>query len=305
MKIVRGALNLSAVAAVSRPNFLPLAVVIVLAALTAAFYAHLAFIPLNAVLVLIAAVLLHASVNAYNNYFDYRSKIDYHTIKTPFSGGVDFIVKGKVKPGTAFAIASALLLGAASIGVYFLEQYFAILLPIVVFGAVAIIAYSPILSKIPALSEIIAGTGFGLIGLGAYVTQTGVVDATGISILVPISILVGLLLFLNEFPDWKVDKEAGRKHLVILLGTKRCAWVYVVGLLATYLSIITSVVLRAAPVTALISLATCPLAYKASRITLHNYDRVSELIPAMGTNVILILSTILLLSAGFVLGVYV
>jgi len=296
---------LSAVAAVTRPNFLPLAVVIVVAAITAAFYAHLSFNALNAVLVLIAAVLLHASVNAYNNYFDYRSEIDHHTIKTPFSGGIDFIVKGTVKPSTALAIASALLMGAAAIGVYFLGKYFAILLPIVLYGAVAIVAYSPILSKIPALSEIVAGTGFGLIGLGAYVTQTGVIDATGISILVPISILVGLLLFLNEFPDWKIDKEAGRRHLVVLLGTKRCAWVYVAGLLATYLSIITSVALRAAPATTLIALATIPLAYKASRITLRNYDRVPELIPAMGTNVILILLTILLLSVGFVLGVYI
>ena len=296
---------MSAVAAVTRPNFLPLAVVIVLAAITAAFYAHHALNPLNAVLVLVAAVLLHASVNAFNNYFDYQSKIDHHTIKTPFSGGIDFIVTGAVKPVTALAIASILLLGAASIGIYFLEQYFAILLPIVLYGVVAIIAYSPVLSKVPALSEIVAGTGFGLIGLGAYVTQTGVIDATGISILVPISILVGLLLFLNEFPDWEVDKQAGRRHLVVLLGTKKCAWVYVAGLLATYLSIITSVALRAAPATTLIALVTIPLAYKASRITLRNYDRVPELIPAMGTNVILILSTILLLSAGFVLGVYI
>ena len=36
--------------------------------------------------------------------------IDYKTIKTPFSGGVDLIVKGHVKPSVAFAVASVCLL---------------------------------------------------------------------------------------------------------------------------------------------------------------------------------------------------
>lgn len=295
---------MSSVVAVTRPNFLPLAVFIVLAAVAAAFYAHLTFNALNAILVLIAAVLLHASVNAYNNYFDYQSKIDHRTLKTPFSGGIDLIVKGQLKPATALAVASACLLGAALIGAYFLEQYFLLLLPIVIYGAVAIITYSPVLSKVPALSEILAGTGFGLMGLGAYITQTGVVDATGIAILVPISILVALLLFLNEFPDCEVDEGAGRRHLVILLGKRKAAWVYVVSLLAVYVCILASVMAKTAPLTVLVALATCPLAYKAGRTALQNYDRTAQLIPALGMNVIVILSTILLLSVGFALGAY-
>jgi 1,4-dihydroxy-2-naphthoate octaprenyltransferase len=293
---------LGAVVAITRPNFLPLAVVIVLAAVAAAFYAHLTFNTLNAVLVMAGAILLHASVNAYNNYFDYRSTIDHKTVKTPFSGGVDLIVKGKIKPSTAFAVASACLLGAALIGAYFLERFFALLLPLMIYGAVAIVAYSPILAKVPAVSEVLAGTGFGLMGLGAYITQTGVVDATGISILVPVSILVALLLFLNEFPDSAIDKGAGRHHLVILLGKRKAAWVYVAGLLATYLSILTSVIFAAAPLTVLVALATSPLAYKAGRTTVQNYDTTTQLVPALGTNVLFILSTILLLSAGFAAG---
>jgi len=294
--------GLGAVVAVTRPNFLPLAVVIVLAAVAAAFYAHLTFNLLNAVLVMAGAILLHASVNAYNNYFDYRSTIDHKTVKTPFSGGVDLIVKGKIKPATAFTVASACLLGATLIGAYFLERFFALLLPLMIYGVVAILAYSPVLSKVPAVSEVLAGTGFGLMGLGAYITQTGVVDATGISILVPVSILVALLLFLNEFPDSDVDKGAGRRHLVILLGKRKSALVYVAGLIATYLSILASVIFVAAPPTVLIALATSPLAYKAGRTAVQNYESTAQLIPALGTNVVVILSTILLLSVGFALG---
>jgi len=276
--------------------------VIVFTGLTAAYYSHLTFDALDAVLVLIGGVLLHASVNAFNNYFDYRSGIDQKTLKTPFSGGVDLIVKGSMKPSAALTVAATCLLGAGVIGVYFLSRFWWPLLPIMIFGAIAIVFYTPVFSKLPALSEILAGIGFGFMGLGTYVTQTGVIDAPGISILVPVSILVGLLLFLNEFPDSDVDRGAGRKHLVILLGKKRAAWVYVGGLVATYLSILVSIAVRAAPVETLLSLLTIPIACRASITTLRNYDKTLELIPALGMNVMVILATIALLGVGFLVG---
>jgi 1,4-dihydroxy-2-naphthoate octaprenyltransferase len=290
--------------AVTRPNFFPLSIVIVVAAVAAAFYAYHTFNGIRTILVLIGAILLHASVNAYNNYFDYRSKIDHKTFKTPFSGGVDLIVKGNVKPSAAFGVASVCLLGATVIGLYFLMRFLALLLPMMIFGVTAIVLYSPILSKVPALSEILAGAGFGMMGLGAYITQTGVIDATGVSILVPVSILVALLLFLNEFLDSEIDKEAGRRHLVILLGKSRSAWVYVAGLVATYISIFISIAVKAAPLTVLITFLTAPIAYKAGRLAVQNYDRTTEFVPTLGTNVLVILSTILLLGAGFALGTF-
>ena len=299
-----GSVLLNCLVAVTRPNFFPLAIVIVVASVAAAFYAHLTFNVIDAVLVLIGAILLHASVNAFNNYFDYRSGIDRKTLKTPFSGGVDLIVKGYVKPSAAFAVASLSLVGAAMIGIYFLERFLVLVLPMMVFGAVAIVLYSPILSKIPALSEILAGSGFGMIGLGAYVTQTGVIDATGVSIFVPVAILVALLLFLNEFPDSEIDEGAGRRHLVILLGKNRSAWVYVAGLIATYVSVLVSIAVKAAPPTVLVALLTAPIAYKAGRMTVQNCDRTAELVPALGMNVLVILATVLLLAVGYVTGTF-
>jgi 1,4-dihydroxy-2-naphthoate octaprenyltransferase len=288
------------IVSITRANFLPLAIVIVLASLAAAFYAHRVFNPLDAALVMVGAVLAHAAVNAFNNYFDYRSKIDERTDKTPFSGGVDTLVKGMMRPSQALAVCLACIILAGLIGVYFLERMFNILLPLVVYGAVAIVLYTPILSRVDALSELVAGSGFGLMGLGAYITQTGVADATGIAIFVPITILVALLLFLNEFPDAEVDKLARRRHIVIVIGKQRSAWLYVMGQAATYLSVIVAVVLRAMPVTTLLALATLPIAYKAASIALKNYDRTPELVPALGSNVIFILSTISLLAVGFV-----
>lgn len=298
-------LKMGNLATIIRANFLPLAVVIVLAGLAAAFYSHHTLKPIDGLLVLIGSVLTHASVNTFNNYFDYRSRIDAKTVKTPFSGGVDILVSGRMKPSNALATAILTLAGAGLVGVYFLVRFFDVLFPIVLCGFVLIVFYTPILSKVHGLSEITAGSGFGLIGLGTYVTQTGNIEGPGIAVFVPVTILVGLLLFLNEFPDADVDKQAGRRHLVVLLGKGKARWLYLGGLVATYLSIILSVTFSAAPVAIMLSLVTIPIAYKAARITLTNYDQTPKLIPALGLNVIVILSTILLLAVGFALGSFI
>jgi 1,4-dihydroxy-2-naphthoate octaprenyltransferase len=296
---------LSNLMVITRANFLLLTVVIVAAGLSAALYAHGIFNPFEGSLVLIGALFTHMAVNVFNNYFDYRSKIDARTIKTPFSGGVTILVEGKMKPSTAFGVGSLCLIGAAVIGAYFLTHLFYPLFPILLYGLAAICLYTPVIAKIPALSEVVAGTGFGFMGLGAYVAQAKVVDAAGIVVFVPVSILVGLLLFLNEFPDVEADKAAGRRHIVILFGRRTSAWIYTVFLAATYLSVLLSVAVTAAPLAVLVSLVTIPIGYKAIRIVLRNYDRVPELVPALGLNVGVILSTIALLAVGFLVSFYV
>ena len=131
---------------ITRASFLPLTVVIVSAGLAAASYAHRVFNPFDALLVMIGALLTHASVNVFNNYFDYRSRIDEKTMKTPFSGGVDILVEGKMKPRAALGIGLACLFGAALIGIYFLTRMLYPLLPILVYGLIAICLYTPVLS---------------------------------------------------------------------------------------------------------------------------------------------------------------
>lgn len=286
---------------VTRANFLLLTFVIVFAGLAAAFWAHATFNFLDAVVVLAGALLTHASVNAFNNYFDYRSGIDARTSKTPFSGGIDVIVKGEMKPLVALGVAVLSLVGAGLIGLYFLLRMFVLLFPVVLYGGLVIVLYTPVLSRIHAISEFVAGSGFGLMGLGVYATQAGTIDATSIALFVPISILVALLLFLNEFPDADADRAAGRRHLVILLGGKRASSVYVTAVAATHVSILLSTVVGAAPLPILISFLTIPIGYKAARIALANYHDIPNLVPALGLNVIWILMTILLMAAGFVL----
>ena len=166
------------------------------------------------------ALLAHMAVNVFNNYFDYKLEVDRYTPKTPFSGGINLIVNNQIKPSTAFQVGVLCLIGAGLVWVYFLKLFFWPLFPIIVYGAISIYFYTAYLSRIPALSEIIAGTNYGFIMLGASLTQYGNIGLVDFAVFILVSMLVGLLLFLNEFPDVEVDKMAGRKHLIILLGRK-------------------------------------------------------------------------------------
>jgi len=288
----------------TRANFLPLTVVIVAAGLSAAFFDQKSLDAVNASLTLIGALLTHIAVNIFNNYFDYKMGVDERTVKTPFSGGVSVIAEGKITPRIAFNAGLVSLIGAATIGMHFLRIIFWPTLPILAYGGVSICLYTPYLSRLKGLSEIIAGTNFGLMAVGTYVVQTGQIGVTALVVFFPSSMLVSLLLFLNEFPDVEADRFAGRKHLVIMLGRKRCSQIYV-GLLAVmYFSIILPVVLGLAPLALIIALGTAPFAFKAARISLESYEDVDALLPAMASNVIVVLVTIALISAGLLIGAF-
>jgi len=83
------------------------------------------------------------------------------------------------------------------------------------------------------------------------------------------------------------------------LGKRGSAWLYVTGQAATYVSIILAVAIGDAPFPVLLSLLSLPIAYKAAQLTLKNYNRTSDLVPALGLNVLFILSTISLMACGF------
>jgi len=287
-----------------RANFLVLTVVSVLTGFSAAIYERCPFNAVNALLALVGALFAHISANVFNNYFDYKMGVDQMTVKTPFSGGVDVLVKGHIRPSTAFLFGLCCLLGAALVGIYFVRIFFWPMLAIVVYGGLSIYFYTPYLSRLHGVSEIIAGTNFGLMGLGAYVTQTGLISATALSVFVPVSILVGMLLFLNEFPDIEADRSAGRRHLMLLLGRKMASRLYVLLLVSVYISIVLPVLMGVTPLSSMIALATGPLAWTAGRIVVKSYDKIDSLARAMALNVLIVLGTTALISLGLLLGIF-
>jgi len=136
--------------------------------------------------------------------------------------------------------------------------------------------------------------------LGTYFIQSTAYTFPALIAAIPSGILVHNLLLLNEFPDIAADREAGRRTLPITIG-KQGAWlIYSALTIVVYIWIAFWVISGEMPVFALIALLTLPLALKAIWGG-RKYNDMSQLVPAMANNVMVVLLTQLLLGVGYIL----
>ncbi len=285
----------------ARANFLALAVALVMIGGAAALYAGTFNVWLF-LLTMAGIIIVHASVNMFNEYSDWRTGIDSHTLKTQFSGGTGTIQEGLLKPGQVRAASWITLMIAFLIGLWLASVSGWPVLLLMGIGGITAVTYTNFLARW-TLGELASGIALGsLVVLGAFFVQTGSFSTAVIWASVPAGILTFLLLLLNEFPDAEADRAGGRRHLVIVLGKPRAAALYCILLLGVYLSILAGVFLGGMPRWTLIGLLTFPLAARTALLTLRHHDDTPRLIPAQGMNVMVVLATDFLLAAGFVLG---
>jgi 1,4-dihydroxy-2-naphthoate octaprenyltransferase len=283
----------------TRPQFLLLSVVLAFLGTTMASYDGY-FNLRYALLAFIGLLLAHISVNVLNDYFDYRSGIDLEVQRTPFSGGSGILPAARMTPRQVFWLGMGAFILIVPIGVYFVIERGWQLLPLLLAGAICILAYTPLILRTKS-PEWAAGLGLGTLPvLGTYFVQTASYTVPAIIASIPSGFLVYNLLLLNEFPDTEADKKAGRQTLPIAAGKRKASWVYSGVTIAIYLWIIASVVFRQMPVFSLIALATLPLAIRAIQGALKS-DDMSKLVPAMANNVLVVLVTQLLLGIGYIL----
>ena len=283
----------------TRPQFLVLSVVLAFLGTSIAWYDG-SFNIWHALLAGFGLVLAHTSVNTLNDYFDYKSGIDLATRRTPFSGGSGILAAGLLKPNQVLWLGLGSLLLAVPIGVYFIIVKGWGLLPLLLVAALYIVFYTPLILKTP-YPEWAAGLGLGVMPvLGIYFAQTGAYTLPVLFASIPSGILVHNLLFLNEFPDVAADQAAGRKTTPIVAGKAKASVVYAAATIAVYIWIIAGVILRIMPAFASIALLTIPLAIKAIQGA-RQFDKPDKFIPAMASNVLIVLLTQLLLGIGYIL----
>ncbi len=259
--------------------------------------------PFQFILVLIGGLAAHISVNALNEYYDFKSGLDFKTTRTPFSGGSGSL------PAQPQAARQALLTGLTSlaitglVGVYFTVIRGWGLLPLGIAGLVVVFAYTLWLVRNPILSLLAPGVGFGFFMVnGTQFALAGQYNWTAfIASFVPF-FLVSDLLLLNQFPDVEADKTIGRKHFPILLGNRASSLIYSAFLAGAYLSILVGVVTTLLPVGCLLGLLTLPLAVRASLGAYRNANQLPGLIPSMGMNVLINILTPTLVAIGLIIG---
>lgn len=258
--------------------------------------------PFQVIMVLVGAVSAHISANAFNEYFDFKSGLDFHTQRTPFSGGSGTLPANPHMAKHALVIAIATFTVVVGIGFYFLIVRGPALLAIGILGLFLLIFYTPWIAHHPYMCLVAPGLGFGpFMVIGTHVALTGSYSWTAfVASMIPF-FLVSNLLLLNQFPDVEADRDAGRKHLPIVIGRRASSLLYVGFLLMAYLSLIWGVYNQYLPKASLIGLATAILAVPVSIGSYRYAENVKKLIPSMGINVAINILTPVLVSIGLII----
>lgn len=250
-------------------------------------------------LALLGALTAHISVNAFNEYYDFKSGLDASTQKTPFSGGSGTLPARPHTARSALTTAIITLATTVLVGLFFWLVSGWQILPLGIAGLLLVYLYTNWLTRNWLLCLIAPGLGFGsLTVMGTDFALTGSYSwQAALASLIPF-FLVSNLLLLNQFPDVEADRQIGRRHLPILIGRRASSLVYIAFLALTYLSLAISVALGYLPAWALLGLLTLIFAIPAGRGAFQHADDIGKLIPHMGQNVMVNLLTPLLSAAG-------
>jgi 1,4-dihydroxy-2-naphthoate octaprenyltransferase len=247
----------------------------------------------------IAGVSAHISVNAFNEYFDFKTGLDARTQKTPFSGGSGTLQSHPELARGALVISWTSLGITALIGLFFLFRWGWEALPIGILGLFLLYGYTAWMVYNPILCLIAPGLGFGpLMVLSTHYALTGTLSFQAFTASLVPFFLVSNLLLLNQFPDLEADRSVGRRHYPVLLGRTASGYIYIAFLITTYLVIGAGVFYGVLPPFALLGLLTLFFAVQIIPNVWKNAENVPALIPSLGQNVLVNLLTPVLLAAG-------
>lgn len=257
------------------------------------------------VLTMAGALCLNAGTNMTNDYFDHRWGSDEVNTEyaSPFTGGSRVIQEGLVKAEEMLWQGIGFFCAGVLIGLFlaFTRSWVVLGLGIAGLFCGAFYTAPPFRLARTGFGELAVGLCVGpLMVLGAYVVQARALAWEPLIASLPVMLLIIQVLWINEFQDSPADAAVGKAHLVIRLGRRRAAVVYVLLTIGSYLSLLVGVLFGGVTPFALLGLATLPLAVKACRVARVHYDHPRELTPANAATVQAHLWTGLLITLGYV-----
>ncbi|HVW70625.1 MAG TPA: 1,4-dihydroxy-2-naphthoate octaprenyltransferase [Steroidobacteraceae bacterium] len=208
----------------TRPAFFPASVAPVIVGSAWGYHEARQFDWLAFLLGLAATVCVHFASNVLNDVSDDASGTDRINEDRiyPYTGGSRFIQNGVLSSREMTVWGITLLVAAALLGLALIEirgPY------VLVFGVIGVAL--GVLYSLPAVQLSARGVGeaaiagaFGVLPVcGAAWLQSGRVDWASLLISVPVSMWVAAILLMNEVPDRDADAKAGKRTLVVRLGT--------------------------------------------------------------------------------------
>ena len=273
------------------PHTWPAAIMPVMVAAGATTAVKGGFSPLMAAVLLVICILMQASVNTFNDYFDYVKGADSAEDNVEESDAV--LVYNDVSPKAALWLAVGFLAVALGLGCYVISQAGWVPLAIGLVGGAAVALYSggrnP-LSYLP-VGELVSGLVMGgLIALASYQALTGRFEPLVLAWSVPSVIGIGLIMMTNNTCDIEKDEEAKRRTLPVLLGRRRARSLYH-GLMIAWIASIVLIVRLWFPagfaIMVFMVLAVYPLAAALWKNPLAPASRIGAMAQISSLNVVL------------------
>jgi len=288
-----------------RAPFFTATIVPVLLGTAVAWNASNQFNLLYFLLTLFSVLFVHMGTNLANDYFDHKTGNDEANLNpTPFSGG-SRVIQDKLLPASSILKASLFSFGIGSLlGLYLVFKLGYIVLLLGAIGVFLGFFYTatPLKLGYTGIGEFLVGIGFGpLVVVGSYYVQTLRFSSEVILISIPIGLLIAMVLWINEFPDYEADAKVGKNTSVVKLGKRKALRVYYLTLGLVYVWVVGGVLFKIFPVFTLLILLTFPLFLKTLKITKQNYEKIYELLPANATTIMLHLSIGIFLTVAYLI----
>jgi 1,4-dihydroxy-2-naphthoate octaprenyltransferase len=289
----------------TRPKFLVASAAPVLVGSALGYAAAGTFSPVLFILALLAIMAIHSGANMANDYFDHVSGSDWaNKNPTPFSGGRRYIQKKILSPKATLLISLFWLTVGSIIGfiiVLLTQSIFILALGLI--GLLGGFFYTapPIKLGYRCFGELVIAMLFGLLAVyGSYYLQAGMIDIIPILPAVIVSILIFLVILVNEFPDLKADAAVNKRTLVVIFGVPVSIWIYRTVLVVSFVIAALMLVLGGMFYAGFFYLFTLPVAVLAMKFVSkkdlttpgkYRASKITVLLHALGS---------LALAAGFI-----
>lgn len=261
-----------------------------------------------AVLTILAGAMVHLGLNVANDVFDTESGADAANVTpTQFSGGSRVIHYGLMSKEEMSRMSLLFYAGGLGLGLAlaFLSSFWPVFL-LGVSGALISWFYTapPVRLVHRGLGEIAVFLGFGpVMTLGAYYVQAKSWSWEALYASIPVGLLVTLILYVNEVPDRAGDAAAGKRTLPVRLPKERVIQGYVLTGAVAFALVLAGVLSGVLPAPSVLSLAVFPLMPRVAHGLRRFYDSPYELMPFMGTNILLHAAAGALLILGYVIAI--
>ncbi len=255
------------------------------------------------ILTILGIIFVHLLANTINDYFDWDASDKINEFSGPFSGGSRKKLENILSKNTFLILAFIFLLLSLLILLFFILNKRPLVIYIGIAGALIGILYStpPLSLQSRGLGEIFIFLAFGpCITLGTGYAITGNFDYIYLLLGIPNGILTTMIIVINEFPDYKADKESGKKNSVVRFGFKISLYIYTALHVLYYFSILILFIMKLLPIIIFILYITIPLSALNIKSLFKNYQEPLKLIPAQAQTIQLqMISNILIIVTLF------